>query len=129
MLRRLIATVLVPSIVGCTTFGVVDPKQFIVAKRPLDVWVSRPDSSVVHLFRPRFLGDTLVGFVNGKYGIIEPTEIRSVQARRPAPGRTALLVIGSIATVGVLAVLLNGSGEAPVPPDSGGADVTGILLQ
>ena len=108
---------------GCTTFGPVNPENFITAKKPLDVWVMRTDSSVVHLYRPRFLGDTLTGFVDGQYRTIRPAELQGVQARRPAPGRTVLLMVSGVTAVTLVAVLVSGTiAEAPVA-DTGAARI------
>jgi hypothetical protein len=51
---------------ACTAVVPVRNKDFITTKRPREVWVTRADGLVVHVFDPRFLGDTLVGIVDGK---------------------------------------------------------------
>jgi|SRR5712692_2294943 len=123
MTRRPVAALLLPALIGCTTFGPVNPREFIAAKRPLDVWVFQTDSSVVRLFRPKLLGDSLAGFVDDRYRIIQPGEIRTVQARQPAPGRTALLVVGAAAAVTLVALLVSGTGAEPPVADTGGAQI------
>ena len=39
---RVVAALLL-AVMGCTTFGPVDARTFIVSRRPLDVWVTRTD--------------------------------------------------------------------------------------
>ena len=52
---------------ACTAVVPVRNKDFITTKRPREVWVTRADGIVVHVFEPRFLGDTLVGIVDGRF--------------------------------------------------------------
>jgi hypothetical protein len=52
---------------ACTAVVPVRSKDFITTKRPREVWVTRADGLVVHVLEPRFVGDTLVGIVDGKY--------------------------------------------------------------
>ncbi len=111
MRGRIVAAFLVPTVVGCTTFGPVSARDYIIAKRPPQVWVTGQDGSVVVLERPSFAGDTLTGFVRDKYQEILTEQIRVVRARRAAPGRTALLVVSSIAVVGAGAILVHGTGK------------------
>ena len=59
--------VLVATAAACTAVVPVRSKDFITTKRPKEVWVTRADGLVVHVFEPRFLGDTLVGIVDGKF--------------------------------------------------------------
>ena len=116
-----------PAVVACTTFGPVSPTSFIMARKPPDVWVIRADSSVIHLYRPKFLGDTLTGFVDGKYHTVQPRELQGVKARRPAPGRTVLLMVGGVSVVTLAAILVAGATEEVPVADSGGAQIVGVL--
>ena len=114
MVCRTFAAALIPTLVACTTFGPVAPQDFIVAHRPPNVWVTGPDGSVVVVERPSFLGDTLTGFVNNRYREIPPDKIQLVKAHRAAPGRTALLMVGSMVSVIAVAVLVSRSGPCTV---------------
>ncbi len=119
MVRRIVAGLLIPTLTGCTTFGpVAAPTDFITVNRPSEVWVTRGDSSRVAVSRPRFLGDTLIGFVSGRYQQIPLSDVRQVQARRAAPRRTLLLIGSGLAVVGVLVLLAEASGENQSLPDT-----------
>jgi len=114
-MRQIIATVLLGSMLGCTTFGPVNPKEFVMASRPQQVWVYKADSSVVLVRGPHFLpsGDTLVGLVDGEYKEMPLSDITQVKASRPAPLQTAALVVGGVGVVVGAAVLLKkGSGDS-----------------
>src|SRR5207249_8941777 len=103
------AAILVAAVLGCTTFGPVDARTYIVARRPLDVWVTRTDSSVVHFHRPKMRGDTVGGWIGAEYLSIPPDSIAHVRAHLPAPRRTALLAGGRIVVIGSAALLVTGS--------------------
>ena len=129
MLKRTIAAVLTTCMLGCTTFGPVNPKQYIIARRPAEVWIWKADSSVMLMRGPHFLSgsDTLVGVVEGAYQEMPLTDIQQVKASRPAPGRTAALVIGSVAAIAATAAVikkgsavdttLGGSNTGSIPND------------
>ena len=102
------------TIPACTTFGPVNPKQFIIASRPQQVWLWKSDSSVVLMRGPHFLpnSDTLVGVVEGEYQEVPLSDIQQVKASRSAPLQTAALVVGAGALVVTSAVLLKKSGNS-----------------
>ena len=120
-LKSWIAAALILSTAACTTIGQVPPRDFVISHRPMQVWITETDSSVVSLFRPRVLGDTLTGFVNGKFQMIPLTRVQLMNARRSAPGRTTLLVAGAIAGVVLAGWLISGSAAEPPAADTGGA--------
>jgi hypothetical protein len=96
MRRRIVAVVLVFSLVSCTTLRpVADANTYLSNTRPSQVWV-RTEKKTLMLESPRLLGDTLVGFVDGEYREFLPGEVRGVDVRKPASGRTALLVSGMV---------------------------------
>jgi hypothetical protein len=105
------------AIPACTTFGPVNPKQFIISSRPQQVWLWKADSSVVLVRGPHFLpgSDTLVGVVDGAYQEIPLSEIRQVKASWSAPARTAALVVGGAGAIVITALLLK---KSPTPNDS-----------
>ena len=114
MPRRIVSAILLPAVLGCTTFGPVRPRDFITAQRPPQVWVWRADSSVMLVRGPHFLGttDTLVGLVEGGYREIPLSDVLQVKANRPAPKLTAILVVGGIVAVVGDALLVKGIGSA-----------------
>ena len=78
-------------------------------------WVTERDQSVVVMYVPQVVGDTLAGYVNGQLKQLPRTELKQVTVRRPAPMRTALLVAGITVGVGGLLATLSGSGNPPIP--------------
>ena len=116
MRGRLIAGLVLLAIVSCTTLKpVADANTYLSASRPSQVWV-RTDNRTLLLEGPRLLGDTLVGFVDGEYREFLPGEVRGVHVRRPASGRTALLVSGMVVIGATLLAMLASTGPAtPLP--------------
>ena len=82
----------------------------ITAKRPTQVWVTRQDLSVVVVEQPQLIGDTLVGHVAGDYEEIPAQERRKMLMRTMSAGRTAAVVGSSIALIGIVTYLSQGSG-------------------
>ena len=120
----MIGAALIAGVLGCTTFGPVDGRSFVGGRRPAEVWVMRPDSSTVQVARPKMLGDTLVGFVEGKYQKFPPADVSQLKGRRPAPMRTALLVGGGLVTIGVVGILVSGGRKTEEPmADTGSARI------
>jgi hypothetical protein len=116
---------LTSSLLACTTFGPVPAHDFITAKRPGEIWITDTRGSVVKLEHPGFAGDTLVGFVNNKYREFLPQDVAVVRAHQPAPGRTAVLVVGGVAVVTAAALVLKRSGNCQ-PVGSPGFDESSI---
>lgn len=121
MRRRIVATAVVFSLVSCTTLKpVADANTYLSSStRPGQVWV-RTERKTVMLEGPRLLGDTLVGFVDGEYREFLPGEVRGVDVRKPARGRTALLVSGMVVVGAFLIGALASTGPAgsqPSPED------------
>jgi hypothetical protein len=73
------------------------------------IWVTRPDQTVVLVESPQVFRGKLVGFVDGKYRELPPTDLGDMRVRRLATGRTLTLVGAGIATAAVAAVLVAGS--------------------
>src|SRR5579872_5179547 len=132
MIKRSLAAVLMPAMLGCTTFGPVNPKQYIVSHRPAEIWIWKADSSVVRMRGPHFLqdSDTLVGLVENAYQELPLGDIQQVKATRPAPTQTAALVIGTVALIGAAAIFIKkGPGVDSTPsgatPSNGGVPQDG----
>ena len=93
--------------------------------QPERVWVTQSDQSVVLLYEPKVVSDTLVGYVGGRQRAKLPSEqIQRLRVREPAPTRTILLAAGLV--VGFAGVLYAVSGDGPVhmqaPLNGGSAD-------
>ncbi len=97
--------------------------QQIPEQAPECIWVTQSDHSVVLLYEPRVVRDTLVGYVGSQRTKLPTAEIRHLHVRESAPGRTMLLAAGLV--VGFAGVLYTVSGtgqsraQAPLPGGSG----------
>lgn len=116
-MKKLIAGALLGSMLACTTLRpVADYEQYVRASQPRQIWVTPHDAKPVLLEAPRFVHDTLVGFVAGRYWEFAPGDLRQVQVREPANGRTAFLIGAAIAVSAVLvAVLASGGPDSYIP--------------
>jgi hypothetical protein len=97
MAGKVLATLLMLAMWGCTTLAPIDARHYIPGHRPPNVWLSLRDGSTVFLRGPRVMpeGDTLVGFVGGgNQRLIPLADVTAARATRPAPGRTLLVVGG-----------------------------------
>jgi len=115
--RAIVAAVLLPVFVACTTLRPVpDANTYLSGSRPNQVWVRTGDGTVV-LEGPRLLGDTLVGFVDGEYREFMPGEVHGVEVRQPAKWRTIALVSGLVVVGGVLVAVLASTGPSSEIPN------------
>jgi hypothetical protein len=115
-MRRAACAMLIALLTGCTTLQpVASPAHFIPAAQPNRIGVTRADSSKVLMEGPRLLGDTLVGWVAGRYEEIPLPEARWVSVRQPASRRTMLLV-GAVVAVGAVMISMVASGGTPTAP-------------
>ena len=81
-MKRLVASILLASMVACTTLRpVADYQQYVRSSQPTQLWVTPRDSKPVMLDGPRFVNDTLVGFVRGQYREFAPGDVTAVQVR------------------------------------------------
>lgn len=83
--------------------------------------MTRTDSSKLVMDSPRLLGDTLVGWVSGRYQEILLPEASRVQGRQPAPRRTAFLVGGVVAVGALLIAVLASTGPQGYQPTPEGS--------
>ena len=125
MLRRLTAALLplVGLATACSTLAPVHqpPADFITARAPRAVWITKTDNSVVVMAGPKVIGDTLGGFVGPDYVEIPLSTVQALSARKPAKGRTALLIGASaVAAGGVAFLILNSHSNStnPIPCQS-----------
>ena len=92
---------LLPVIAGCMRVQRVQPAEFIPAHSPEVVWVTTENSVSTPILHPHIVGDSLQGTQDWPQQpvTISLKEIKYVQAARPSPTRTALLVTFVGATV------------------------------
>jgi len=130
MLGRLAAALL--PVVGlapaCSTLTPVHeaPTAFITARAPGAVVITKTDKSVVVLAGPKVIGDTLGGFVGRDYVEIPLSSVQAMSARRPAKGKTALLIGASVVAAGGVAfAILNSHANStnPIPCQSAEPEV------
>jgi hypothetical protein len=103
---------LLASAIGCTGIRTVEPDRFIPQYRPVSVMVWTAPTQVTIVSDPEIVGDTLVGRVFDERWTIALKDIVRVQARARDPGKTALFVGGTTASlVGLVYLLANNSGR------------------
>jgi hypothetical protein len=100
---------------ACHTLKPVTLQQVSIAK-PSEVKVTRGDQSVVTVSGPQVLGDTLVGYVNGKFEELPGADLKQVRMMAPAKGRTTALIVATAVGVAGFAILLTGSGAPATGP-------------
>ena len=88
------------------------------ALQPGAVWVTRADQSTVLVSGPRIFGDTLVGYVNGRFEEMPATGFQKMLVRRPARGKTAALLVVGLVGVGAFAAAVAASGDYKNPADT-----------
>jgi hypothetical protein len=90
---------------------------------PDRVWVTQSDESVVLLYEPRVVRDTLVGYIGMRRAKLPGAGIQRLRVRASAPTRTILLAGGLIVGFGGVLFAVSGSGpsrvQGPLPGGSG----------
>lgn len=120
-MRRTVCAALIVPLIACSTLQpVATPQQFIPASRPNRIWVTQSDNSTLMFEAPRLLGDTLAGFVGGRYQEVLLPEVRWMGVRQPAPRRTTVLVASLVVVGAGLIAMLASSGPGGGP--MGGED-------
>ena len=97
--------------VACKTMKSVTLDQ-LNALRPDRAWVTQSDQSVVLLYDPKVVGDTLVGYVGRHYEELPSADLKHLVVQTPAPARTALLAVGIAAGLGGFFVAVAGGGSS-----------------
>ena len=110
-LTRSIAGALMSTLTACTTFGPVSAREYLPIEHPTNIWITTADNHVVKMQAPKLLGDTLVGYVNGDYQEVRLSQAKQIQAKRPQPVRTAMLVGGGVLGIVVAGELVHGSAK------------------
>ena len=113
-------------LVGCHSMRQLTPEE-VGSARTLDrIWVTRADQSVLLVNAPEVRGDTLVGFVDGKYQEMPLSQAVTLKVRERDPGRTAALVGGAAgATVAALIYFENRSYVSPTAQTCSSGNTTG----
>ena len=123
-LKRTVSAALIVPLVACTALRpVTTPQQFIATAHPDRVWITQADNSTLLLEAPRLLGDTLVGFVGGRYQELLLPQVRRVDVRQSAPMRTAFVVAGVIGIGALLISVLASTGPQGYQPTPEGVVV------
>ena len=111
-------TLMVVSSLACHTTKVVT-LEMAPASNP--VWLTLSDQSVAVVFGPKIYGSKLVGFVGGKYREFPIDQVKEVQVREPARGRTMALV--AVGVVGLAAALYEAAGKLHSGSDTHVTDI------
>lgn len=111
MRGALLVTVLASA--ACTTKRSVALDQVNVLG-PERVWVTGNDESVVLMYEPKIVRDTLVGYVGRHKEKMPSARVNNVRVQSAAHTRTALLVAGIAVGFGGFLVLVAGTGESAV---------------
>jgi hypothetical protein len=99
---------------ACHKMTTVSIEQ-VAATQPSRVWITTGDSTVI-VAGPQVFGDTLVGYVNGTFEEINTSQVTQAVVRQRDKGKTiALIAAGTVAGT-LMAYLISGAGDAPMPP-------------
>lgn len=107
MLRAAVASLLIVTLTGCTTWRPVgpNPERYVGAKTPETVSVRLKDGSTVVLGRPNIIRDTLKGVEGGAYRYIPMADVTEMMAPEPDMGKTVLLAaLGIVAFAGTIII-------------------------
>ena len=126
-MRLLIGSALLAALAGaaCSTMKSQTLQQ-IPELAPERIWVTQSDQSVVLLYEPRVVHDTLVGYVGRQRTKLPSAEIQQLRVREPAHARTMLLAAGLVAAFGGVLFAVSGDGETIIqtPVNGGSGDCT-----
>jgi len=110
-LQRGIAALLMGIVSACSTYRPISAREYIPISHPTAVYITNPDNTVTMMQLPKLLGDTLVGYVNGDYREMNLSQVKQMNAKVPANGRTALAVGGGVLAVVAVGALISGTGS------------------
>lgn len=82
---------------------------------PERIWVTESDESVVLLYEPKVVRDTLVGYVGKHKEKMPSAGVKQVRVQTAAPTRTAALVVGLTASFVGMLVVVSGNGASQTP--------------
>jgi hypothetical protein len=112
-LRPIICNVLLAALAStaCTTTRFVTLDQLKVLGPEL-AWVTASDQSVVLMYEPEVVRDTLTGYVGRHREKVPTARVNKVRVRTAAPARTALLIGGLTAGMATLLVVAASNGQS-----------------
>ena len=98
---RICAGLLALTLLGCHKMARVPsaPAEYINSKRPPLIDVTLTDGSRVRIAGPQIAGDTLVGFVKGRYHETPLAAVTDMRALQPAPAQTISVIVATTALV------------------------------
>ena len=105
---------------ACKTMKSVTLDQLNVLG-PDRAWVTESDQSVVLMYEPKVVGDTLVGYIGRRHEKLPSAGLKQLRVQTSAPTRTVLLAVGSTAGLIGFLVAVAGSGQSQAPSASSGA--------
>jgi hypothetical protein len=93
-------------LVACTKWEVQEltPQQVVSEMKPTRIRVTRSDSARLVFVQPQLAGDSLVGSVLGRRTTVPLAEVAVVAVRKGDPGATVIVVLGTLAAVGIWAL-------------------------
>lgn len=103
-------------LIGCTGWHVerLSPGEVVERQQPREIRVQDRDGQREVLYEPEVRGDSLVGYqdwsAKAEHRALALTNVKEVATRHVSPGRTAGLVLGIGAVVGVIVGLSNMQG-------------------
>ena len=112
-MRPIICALLLAALAStaCTTKRFVTVDQLRVLGPEL-AWVTASDQSVVLMYEPKVVRDTLTGYVGRHREKVPTARVNKVRVQTAAPARTALLIGGLTAGMATLLVLAASNGQS-----------------
>jgi hypothetical protein len=104
------------STAACTTMRPVSLDE-LGAMRPAEAVVTKHDQTVVVVSGPQTVGDTLMGYVNGRFEEIPAENLQEIRVKRPARAKTAAVVAAGLAGIAAVAVAISSTGDYDNPAD------------
>ena len=111
MRRALLLTTVATA--ACKTTRTVSMDQVNLLE-PESAMVTENDQSVVLMYEPKVVHDTLVGYVGRHKEKMPGTGVKYLRVKVPAPARTVLLVAGLTAGFAGFVFLASGTGQSAV---------------
>jgi hypothetical protein len=78
--------------------------------RPQHAWVTDENSSTFMISGPQVFGDTVVGYVEGRFRELPGSDLKQVAIRRPDRKKTIMLAVASTAAAVGVGVIISGTG-------------------
>ena len=112
-MQRLLGKTLVVTALATAACHTMVPMSFeeVGTVRPGEVYITRPDRTVLVLTGPQVFGDTIVGYIGTTFYELDRDEVSRVTVKRSAKGRTIGLVAAGIAAAAGVGVMISGLGE------------------